>query len=172
MNVTKFPRVDITNKKFKRLTAISFLRFSKNGAYWNFKCDCGSEKAIRSDVVVNGKVVSCGCYRTSVILKSTRKYKGKVHPNWQEKPSYSAIHLWLRRSVVKSGICKFCKKEDLKTQFALKHDKEYERKKSNFIELCVPCHRAYDKQARKKRGGNARDWSTSVYNPKRYVKNK
>lgn len=50
---------DLTNKKFNNLTAIKCIE--RTPTKWLFKCDCGNEKIIRSDVVISGKVKSCGC---------------------------------------------------------------------------------------------------------------
>lgn len=56
-------------------------------------------------------------------------------------PTYQTIHWYLRR--FKKGICKKCSKVG-KTHLALRHGKKHERKLSNYKELCVKCHIAYD----------------------------
>lgn len=75
--------IDISGKKFNRLTAICFDHRNGKDYYWKFKCDCGKEKIIRKNSVMSGKVVSCGCYhneKTSFInrthhMKGTRIYR-------------------------------------------------------------------------------------------------
>lgn len=53
---------DITGKKYNKLTAIKFDHIGKEGgAWWLFKCDCGTEKVIRASSVVSGGTRSCGC---------------------------------------------------------------------------------------------------------------
>lgn len=53
--------VEITGKKFGKLTAIKFSHV-KNGSYfWEFLCECGRKKLIRKGDVVCGDTKSCGC---------------------------------------------------------------------------------------------------------------
>jgi hypothetical protein len=55
--------IDITGKKFNRLTAVEYIK-SKNGKqYWSFRCDCGNEKILSKERVVSGRTISCGCAR-------------------------------------------------------------------------------------------------------------
>ncbi len=64
----------VAGLKIGRLTAISKSHCLKSaGWYWKFKCDCGTEKIIRSYNVRIGAVVSCGCYRLQRIseIKTT-----------------------------------------------------------------------------------------------------
>lgn len=58
--------LDITGEKYGKLTAVK--RFDGGGrhTYWQFVCDCGTDKAIKLDHVRSGRVVSCGCHRASV----------------------------------------------------------------------------------------------------------
>lgn len=55
--------LDISNKKFNRLTAIE-RDFSKTRPepYWLFKCECGEVTSVIKNVVMTGKVKSCGCW--------------------------------------------------------------------------------------------------------------
>jgi len=49
-------------KKFGKLTVLSFDRKNKKGqSYWNCKCDCGKEKKVRGDHLLNSETKSCGC---------------------------------------------------------------------------------------------------------------
>lgn len=70
--------IDISGKKFNRLTAICFDHRSGKDYYWKFKCDCGKEKIIRKNSVMSGKVVSCGCYHNEVtsFINRTHHMKG------------------------------------------------------------------------------------------------
>lgn len=51
---------DLTGMRFGRLIAIFPERRGKR-RYWLCRCDCGTEKYIRSDGLTNGDNVSCGC---------------------------------------------------------------------------------------------------------------
>jgi hypothetical protein len=39
-------KIDLTGKKFERLTVISKSRQTYNDIYWHCLCDCGSEKIV------------------------------------------------------------------------------------------------------------------------------
>ena len=53
------PFKDRTNIKYGKLTAIEYLGKSM----WRCKCDCGNEKIISKEAVVEGKTKSCGCLK-------------------------------------------------------------------------------------------------------------
>lgn len=59
--------IDITNKKYNKLTAIKLqhsLKITKKSReYWLFKCDCGNQKVISKDLVKRGQIKSCGCIK-------------------------------------------------------------------------------------------------------------
>ena len=60
------PRLDISNQRFGRLTAINY-SYTKNGrAYWNCKCDCGNYKDISTKDLRRGTIRSCGCLRVEI----------------------------------------------------------------------------------------------------------
>jgi len=70
---------DITGKKFGRLFVMQTTRevTTSRGwklAYWKCKCSCGKYKEVRVDMLRNGKVTSCGCYRREK-MKLVRKFK-------------------------------------------------------------------------------------------------
>ena len=57
--------VDLTGKKFGRLTVIgrAYPNDKYNHANWLCKCDCGTEKVIKGDSLTRGNTKSCGCLR-------------------------------------------------------------------------------------------------------------
>lgn len=71
--------IDLTGKRFGRLTVIKYLCQSK----WLCKCDCGNEKIVKSGNLKNGHVKSCGCLNKEISrnkmithgYSSTRIYK-------------------------------------------------------------------------------------------------
>jgi hypothetical protein len=71
----KYPikRNDITGIRFGRLVAIKEAekRIFKSGVryYWLCKCDCGNEKVIAKSALINGSIVSCGCYHKESAAK-------------------------------------------------------------------------------------------------------
>lgn len=50
---------DIIGKRFNRWTVKAY----SGKSYWLCVCDCGTEKQIFSGNLVNGKTMSCGCWR-------------------------------------------------------------------------------------------------------------
>lgn len=56
--------IDITNKKFKRLTVISKSekRNAAGQVYWNCICECGKTCEVSGTALRTGHTKSCGCY--------------------------------------------------------------------------------------------------------------
>lgn len=75
------PRIDITNGKFGRLTAIECVGKDKSGyALWKCKCDCGSLVVVKGKSLRNGNTKSCGCRNieeaTKRIVNFNTKHSG------------------------------------------------------------------------------------------------
>ena len=68
------PKIDISGQRFARWTAISS---TGTGDGWLCRCDCGTEKAVSSSHLRNGRTKSCGC-ATSELLSQPRTH-GKRH---------------------------------------------------------------------------------------------
>lgn len=62
--------LNLTGQRFGRLTALQKLdeRDGKGSVMWLCRCDCGNTCTYSADSLVNQRNVSCGCYRTSVVL--------------------------------------------------------------------------------------------------------
>lgn len=77
--------LDLTNKRFGRLTAIKYHHSDKYGhRYWLCKCDCGNEV-----IVFTGNLGrhshSCGCLARELISKANAKHlssKTRLYPIW------------------------------------------------------------------------------------------
>ena len=67
--------IDLTNKKFGRLTVLSKGTSKNRHTYWKCKCECGKIKTIRTDGLTSGLVVSCGCYMREVATKLASRIK-------------------------------------------------------------------------------------------------
>jgi hypothetical protein len=86
--------------------------------------------------------------------------KGKIgdrnekHPQWKgDNVGYSGIHTWLRINFGYPNKCdnEACLAKNIKRfEWALIKGKEYERKRENFMQLCVSCHRKYDMTEKKR----------------------
>lgn len=53
--------VDETGKKYNKLTVISFAYTKNSKAYWNCKCDCGTELVCCGNHLRTKQIQSCGC---------------------------------------------------------------------------------------------------------------
>ena len=67
---------DLSGKTFGQLQVESVSHFrgeNKNRrVFWNCKCNCGKTKAVRSDWLTTGAVISCGCVRKERSAQATK----------------------------------------------------------------------------------------------------
>ena len=63
-----------------------------------------------------------------------------------DKPGYSSVHTWLRKTYGKATKCvgRGCNGESKVYEWALIKGKDYIKVKENFKELCKSCHKKYD----------------------------
>lgn len=55
-------QLDLTNKKFGKLTGVSYAYTDERGrARWVFECECGNKKILSTHNVKQGTTRSCGC---------------------------------------------------------------------------------------------------------------
>lgn len=73
-------KIDLTGKKFGKLTAVSQVGINKSGnALWLCKCDCGGETVAINSNLTRGNSTSCGCIsREKTIIRNT-KYSHSNH---------------------------------------------------------------------------------------------
>lgn len=89
-------RKQLTESRYGRYTVLhrDTTRSGKN-AYWVCRCDCGTERSVRIDILRNGAVVSCGCYNAD-----TLSARATVHGHARdgaETPTYRTWHGMLQR---------------------------------------------------------------------------
>lgn len=54
---------DLSGRRFGRLVVATLDRVTESKrVYWACECDCGAHKAVRSDSLLSGAIVSCGCF--------------------------------------------------------------------------------------------------------------
>ena len=66
--------IDITGKKYNRLTAITYLGKSN----WRCVCDCGRIAIVPSYAIINGRIKSCGCIRRETAKNLNLKKWGEL----------------------------------------------------------------------------------------------
>ena len=71
----------------------------------------------------------------------------RMHVNYaKEVVGYEGIHEWLKINYGKADCCESftCTNRSRNYQWARKKGCRYERKRKNFLKLCVSCHAIYD----------------------------
>lgn len=66
-------RIDLTGRRFGRLTVIRYDHAEHDGAHWLCKCDCGTEKVIAGYLLRNGATKSCGCLKSDASRANLEK---------------------------------------------------------------------------------------------------
>ncbi|MBG9504002.1 hypothetical protein ABE47_31500 [Bacillus thuringiensis] len=66
--------VNLTGKRFGRLTAVRRDTSSNKTFLWVCQCDCGKEKIVRSYDLRDEKVKSCGCLHAEKVKTNTRTH--------------------------------------------------------------------------------------------------
>jgi hypothetical protein len=67
--------LDISGKKFNRLTVIDFSHKDKGVIFWNCVCECGTKVKVRSQDIRKGHTKSCGCIQKSKTLREALERK-------------------------------------------------------------------------------------------------
>lgn len=72
--------IDLTGKRFGKLTVICRSENKNNKAMWMCQCDCGNKKIISGHHLRDGSTKSCGCLYSEKLLDITGKKFGKLTP--------------------------------------------------------------------------------------------
>lgn len=81
---------DIVGKKFNRLTAIKRIDDNRKGIRYLFLCDCGKQKIILKNAVVNGVTKSCGCISKEKVRE--RSFKDLTNQKFGRLTAISIDH--------------------------------------------------------------------------------
>lgn len=75
--------LDLTGKKYNKLTAIKYC-YSKNGKrYWECYCDCGNIVYVLGTQLKSGKIKSCGCIKYGNKFNCKHNKKGtRIYTVW------------------------------------------------------------------------------------------
>ena len=66
-------KLDLTGKRFGRLTVLRQNGKRNNRIAWLCKCDCGNYTTVQGTLLNKGKIISCGCFRKEQAKKAQRK---------------------------------------------------------------------------------------------------
>ncbi len=58
--------IDMTGKVIGHWTVLNQAKISGRAMYWNCRCVCGKEKAVRGQCLRSGRSLSCGCKRSGM----------------------------------------------------------------------------------------------------------
>lgn len=61
--------IDLTGRKFGKLTIISRAENKHNNPAWLCKCECGTLRVVAGCSLKNGRTNSCGCYQKEQVKK-------------------------------------------------------------------------------------------------------
>lgn len=81
---------DLTGQTFGRLSVVGPAPNLGKARAWLCRCQCGTEKAIRSNHLMAGVIVSCGC-RMREAAAENRNRHGLLKTNWFEYRVWAAI---------------------------------------------------------------------------------
>lgn len=132
-------RIDETGHRFGSLVVQRRAGVSGKSTAWLCKCDCGREVVVRGQRLRRGSVTHCGCLYEPVPRKT-----GTKHHNWKgESVGYHALHIWVNRNKVKTGVCSLCGANRY-TEWGMMTE-NFSRNLDDYIEVCKPCHMRMDK---------------------------
>lgn len=104
--MSKSFKVDLTGKRFGRLTVLEFVPNGKNGnSYWKCRCDCGNEPIINGGLLKLGHTKSCGCLnreeKTKRIIKQSTTHNSsrtRLYNIWKKMKQrcYNSNHTYYR----------------------------------------------------------------------------
>lgn len=76
---------------------------------------------------------------------------GEKSPVWKgNKVGYHALHGWVKRWKGEPNLCEKCGTTTSRMYHWANIDHQYRRVLDDYIRLCVPCHKVYDRELRNK----------------------
>lgn len=111
----------------------------ESNKYCSYKCYWQNKK---------GKTLIGIDYSKRVPWNKGKKYlqiRGVNHPKWKGKRvSYRNLHRWVERYMGKPHKCEICKTTKNREYEWANKSHEYKRELSDWLRLCIPCHKRYD----------------------------
>jgi HNH endonuclease len=122
--------VDLTGRKFDRLTVISRAPSVNRKTFWNCKCSCSNLCISRADSLLDGMIRSCGCLRLEIACSPKGYERGKsrlerFEERYIPEPN-SGCWLWLGSVNETTGYGRFYLNEEevvYAHNFSFKHHK-------------------------------------------------
>lgn len=86
--MSKRELIDLTGRKFGRLTVLGRAENHGKDTFWKCQCECGNIKEVNGAKLKNGHTKSCGCLRTK------RKIKSNIQRNYHKTHGMSETRLY------------------------------------------------------------------------------
>ena len=67
--------IDLTEKKFGKLTVVRQEYIKNRHLYWFCKCDCGNECVVKGDKIKSGHTKSCGCLKKEKLIERNTRHR-------------------------------------------------------------------------------------------------
>lgn len=136
------------NDKFGKLTAIKYDNINYKPGRWKCKCECGNIIYVRTALLNNGQVKSCGCARGRKSKNSISKnpyYQRFIHYNKRHGYEFNDINEYIIYKKEKEKLYKTKPVRQLRLWWKfIKNDQNGDFK--NFEDFCSWCfQRGYDK---------------------------
>lgn len=81
---SRLPKHNLENQRFGRLVALRRTRIDRSRSWrWLCICDCGKEAEINERCLLDGKTVSCGCFRATFIGQHNLKHGMTKSPEYR-----------------------------------------------------------------------------------------
>jgi len=141
----------LTGRRFGSLVALRPSDEHDNAGYirWHVRCDCGTEKTVRSNALVNGETISCGCAKQTGLSRSIEACnRSSVRTARRRALKISAGGTFTEADIrriyaAQRGCCAWCK-EKLGKSFHRDHKTPLARGGSNSADnielLCKGCN--------------------------------
>src|SRR5262245_14369784 len=93
------PRKDITGQRFTRWLVMGYRDTRRRVAYWQCRCDCGTERVVEGTALRTGRSQSCGCFHREVSSRQAKRLFTKHgHTiNYTDTPEYRSWYAMLKR---------------------------------------------------------------------------
>lgn len=139
---------DLTNERYGFLVVIKFhnriIKNKRSVIIWECLCDCGKTHNVQSEYLLNGDVISCGCYVNNLAINKCPNIQ--IIDTNNNRNKYKSIHSYF--GTIKSG----AKKRNISITITAK-DIEQQLIKQNYlcalsnhpISLLIPCTASLDR---------------------------
>lgn len=81
--------IDLTGKKYNKLTALEYIRYPRESGRWLCECECGRKIEVKSYDLTHNKVKSCGYTSCGVIKLNLCQARNLDTYQWQKKAKLS-----------------------------------------------------------------------------------